>query len=188
MTEHVSFIPYNILNVCNIIGVQRPEKEMYNEMIRQKYLCGPTTETNIIERTNNLKNINSIFNAIDSANIINMKEIQTFSRISNPNDLPEDVFNIICNKIIENIDSHESRDFLKFRDSLYDILIYNLDMTECLWYILKHFIENNRLNQGDITEILQKSYLFLKYYNNNYRPIYHLESIMYYIILKIYGY
>lgn len=188
MTEHVSFIPYNILNVCNTIGVKRPKKELYSEMVEQKCLSMNSMEDNPCEKAEKIKNIKNIFNSIDSENIINIKEIQMFSRIKDVNELPEDVFNIICNKIIESIDSHETHDFLKFRDSLYDILIYNLDMTECLWYILKHFIENNRLNQNDITDILQKTYSFLKYYNNNYRPIYHLESIMYYIISKIYGY
>ena len=192
MTEHVSFIPYNILNVCNVIGIKRPEKGLYNEMVRQKSLSItsiPSEEYNCnSEKTNKIKNIAAIINAIDSENIINMKEIQIFSRIKDANELPEDVFNIICNKIIESIDSHENHDFLKFRDSLYDILIYNLDTTECLWYILKHYIEMGRINQPDITDILQKTYSFLKYYNNNYRPIYHLESIMYYIISKIYGY
>jgi hypothetical protein len=78
--------------------------------------------------------------------------------------------------------------FTDFRDTLYDILTYNLDVTECLWYILRYFIENQSLNSQDITDILDKSYYFLKYYNNNYRPIYHLESIMFYIINKIHKY
>jgi len=186
MSEHVSFIPYNILNVCNVIGIKRPEKEMYNEMVKQKNLSTPIQHEN--ERENKIKNITAIMDSIDSENIINMKEIHTFARVKDVNDLHQDVFNIVCNKIIESIDSHQTHDFLKFRDSLYDILIYNLDATECLWYILKHFIENGKLDQGDITEVLQKTYSVLKYYNNNYRPIYHLESIMYYIISKIYGY
>lgn len=188
LTEHVSFIPYNILNVCNIIGIKRPEKEIYDKMIQQKFVCNTDTEQNNDEKANKMKNIHTIMNAIDCENIINMKEIQTFSRVNDVSELPEDVFNIVCNKIIKSIDLHETHDYLNFRDSLYDILIYNLDMTECLWYILKYYIETNKLHENDITDILQKSYSFLKYYNNNYRPIYHLESIMYYIILKIYGY
>ena len=117
-----------------------------------------------------------------------MKEIQSFSLIHDPNELPHDVFNIICNKIIDDMNNIKNHDFLKFRDALYDILIYNLDATECLLYILTHFIENHKLKPIDISDILQKSYSFLKYYNNNYRPIYHLENMMYYIIAKIYNY
>ena len=81
--------------------------------------------------------------------------------------------------------------FTAFRDKLYDILTYNLDMNECLWYILTFFIENTnsqKLSHEDISCILVKTDPFFKYFNNNYRPIFHLESIMYYIINKIHNY
>jgi len=73
-------------------------------------------------------------------------------------------------------------------DTLYDILTYNLDTVECLCCIIEYFIENNKINDKDISDILEKSYVFLKYYNNNYRPIYHLESIMFYIVNKVHKY
>jgi hypothetical protein len=47
--------------------------------------------------------------------------------------------------------------------------------------------ENKCLSEEDISEILIRTYSFLKYYNNNYRPIYHLESIIFYIINKIHN-
>lgn len=203
MTEHISFIPYNILNVCRIINVRRPEKNIYDEMIinnsaLQKHNCLETgvsiaeentsTPVSSSKPSNPAKRIKNIVDSVSLENIINMKEIQLFSLINTTNELPDDVFNIVCNKIIDDIDNHKSHDFLKFRDSLYDILIYNLDAAECLLYILSHFIESNKLKPNDISDILGKSYSFLKYYNNNYRPIYHLENIMYYIIIKIYNY
>ena len=75
--------------------------------------------------------------------------------------------------------------YAEFRDVLYDTLTYNLEIPDCLFYIIKYFIENRLLKTDDINDVLSKSYTFLKYYNNNYRPIYHLESIMYYIIIKV---
>ena len=75
--------------------------------------------------------------------------------------------------------------FSNFRDIIYDILIYNLDVSECLWYILTHFIQNEKLKGKKISNILNKSYTFLKYFNNNYRPIYHLENIFYYMIIQM---
>ena len=181
MTEHVSFIPKNILNVCRIIGIQRPMKEYYENMICKREVMNEIPN-------DKKKNIQNMLELIDSRHIINIKELNSFSEIKSCNEIPKDIFNIICNKIIENINNHEEHDFMKFRDSLYDILIYNLDMTECLYYIISYYIEIGRLKSVDISDILVKSYSFLKYYNNNYRPIYHLESIMYYIIVKIYGY
>jgi predicted XRE-type DNA-binding protein len=177
MTEHVSFIPSNILNVCHVLGIQRPHKKEYEKIVLEKKM-------NELQKNNSL----TMLEMIDTDNILNIKELNSFSEIKTQNDIPKDIFNIICNQIIDDINNHEGHDFLKFRDSLYDILVYNLDMTECLFYILSHFIETDKLQQSDISDIMIKSYSFLKYYNNNYRPIYHLESIMYYIIIKINGY
>jgi hypothetical protein len=130
----------------------------------------------------------NILNQIELEGILNLKETRYFSLINKTNEIPKDIFNIICDNIIQEISKKEKLSFTDFRDTLYDILTYNLDVTECLWYILRYFIENNYLSSQDITDILDKSYYFLKYYNNNYRPIYHLESIMFYIINKIHKY
>lgn len=174
ITEHISFIPTNILNSCQIINIKRPNKEEYKNMI----CCQQQAPTNKI----------NILNQIELEGILNLKETRYFSLINKTNEIPKDIFNIICDNIIQEISKKEKLSFTDFRDTLYDILTYNLDVTECLWYILRYFIENNYLNSQDITDILDKSYYFLKYYNNNYRPIYHLESIMFYIINKIHKY
>ena len=78
--------------------------------------------------------------------------------------------------------------FLKFRDLLYDIFIYNLDITDCMWYIISTLIQQKKMQQKDMSNLLIKTYNFLKYYNNNYRPIYHLESYLFYLTGVIHGY
>jgi hypothetical protein len=70
---------------------------------------------------------------------------------------------------------------MDFRDNIYDIFIYNLDIAECVWYILETLILSKKI-VNNIDNILYKTYSFLKYYNNNYRPIYHLENFLYKII------
>ena len=130
----------------------------------------------------------NILHSIDSDSILNIKEIRSFPYIQNINNIPPDIFNTICDNIIKEILNPNDIEFASFRDLLYDILTYNLDMIECLWYILKYFIENDHLNENNVTDILIRSYTFLKYYNNNYRPIYHLESIIFYMINKIHKY
>ena len=126
---------------------------------------------------------------IDPENIINTKEIKSFHLINNADSLPLDVFNIICDQIIDEILNPEKLVYMDFRDKLYDILIYNLDAIECIWYILSKLIsiDNGKLTKKDISDIIDKLYVFLKYYNNNYRPIYHLESIFFTIITKLHG-
>jgi hypothetical protein len=151
--------------------------------------------TNIVTKTNKIK---TITDNIDIEGVMNLKEYRSLPLIideisceSTNNQfeissvLPKDVFNIISDNIIKEISNPQNISFTEFRDTLYDILTYNLDMTECLWYILRHFIDNKSLTKTDISEILMDTFLFLKYYNNNYRPIYHLERIMFTIINKI---
>jgi len=169
LTEHVSFIPCNILNICEKVGIKRPVKDVYERLLSKK-----------------IENMPSIIDKIPVENIINLKEMYSFSYVKKAESLPEDVFNTVCDKLIQEIENYNSLNLILLRDSLYDILVYNLDMTECLWYILSYFIISKRLDSSKISDILEKSYSSLKYYNNNYRPIYHLESIIYYIINKLY--
>jgi hypothetical protein len=129
-----------------------------------------------------------ILNDIDTEGLLNIKELRSFQLLTSEKDVPKDIFNLICDNIIKEINNPKDIAFTGFRDTLYEILIYNLDMTECLWYIIRHFIDANSLDNSDVSDILTKAYTFLKHYNNNYRPIYHLESIMFYIINKVHKY
>lgn len=119
---------------------------------------------------------------MSSRNILNLKELHMITRVP-IGELPKDIFNIVCDNIILEITNSHTLVFTNFRENLYDILIYNLDITECVWYILTHFIRIGAIK--DATDILPNIYTFLKYYNNNYRPIYHLESILFYLLLEV---
>ena len=174
ITEHISFIPVNIRNNCEILAIERPSKEAYMEMI----------DANRIKNGDKTK---QIMQHLETDMVLNLKEIRSFGMVKSADNLPTDIFNTVCNQIIRDM-TQSDMDFVKFRDSLYDILIYNLDVAECLWYILTHFIQHGEIKSCDISQVLQKTYPFLKYYNNNYRPIYHLESIFFYLIIKIHNY
>jgi hypothetical protein len=173
LTEQLSFIPTKILSVCHLLRIQRPSKDLYKKLYN-------------INNSNN--NTTELLETISLESIVNIKEIRSFHLIKDSNNIPKDVFNTICDSIIEWILVPDKIEFTNFRDVLYDILTYNLDVAECIWYILTYFINNNHLNSKNITDILIQSYYFFKYYNNNYRPIYHLESIIFYIIIKVHGY
>ena len=96
---------------------------------------------------------------------------------------------LICDNIIDNIiETNNNLQLLKLRDNLYDIFIYNIGVTDCIWYILEKLLNDKYLKSEDINDILIKTYTFLYYYNNNYRPIYHLESFILYLIIKVHGY
>jgi hypothetical protein len=187
LTEHISFIPSNIINTCAVLNIKKPKKNQFKEMIKPINKKTVKTDTFIKKITNKIidEQQNEILQDIDTSTLINIKEIQSFSLIKSIDEIPKDIFNIICDQIINEITLCEKINFITFRDSLYDILIYNLDAVECVWYILTHFIEQDKLESKDISDIIQKTYTFLKYFNNNYRPIYHLESMMFYLITKI---
>jgi hypothetical protein len=97
-------------------------------------------------------------------------------------------YKIICDKILDAIIKIEDIKFLKFRDLLYDIFIYNLDITDCIWYIISTLIHQNKIKKENISELLIKTYSFFQYYNNNYRPIYHLENYLFFIVALIHNY
>jgi hypothetical protein len=112
--------------------------------------------------------IHEIIDNIDSNSITNIKELKTFSLMDKTNmEIPSDIFNVICNNLIREMENPNKIVFTQFRDTIYDILIYNLEFTDCLWYILSHFIKKGDLSTKSSHEIIQKTHEFLKYYNNN---------------------
>mgnify|MGYP000436049511 CR=1 FL=1 len=180
ISEHISFIPNNIIQSCNIINVRRPTREQYSMISTSRF------DNDLINRCNT-KTPNNILNEINVNQITNCKEVKTIT-IMKDCKIPKDIFNIICDNIIAEMKNYNNLSFVNFRDAIYDMLIYNLDIAECIWYILYYFIQNNDLQNADVSDMLDRCYTFLKYYNNNYRPIYHLESILFYFITKIYKY
>ena len=60
-------------------------------------------------------------------------------------------------------------------------MIYNLDITDCIWYILSSLVKENKIKKEQLSNILKRTYCFFQYFNNNYRPIYHLENYLFYL-------
>jgi hypothetical protein len=152
ITEEISFIPDNILNCCEIINISRPTKTNYAKYINNKLPVNLKLE-----------------------NITNIKMLHNYN---------EDLmlqYKKICNKIIHNIININELKYIKFRDLLYDIFIYNLDISDCIWYILSSLVEQKKIKKEKLSDILIKTYCFFQYYNNNYRPIYHVENYFLYL-------
>lgn len=79
-----------------------------------------------------------------------------------------------CNKIVDFI-YNQSTDIFLLRELLYYLLTYNFDIHECLMYIMFELITKEYINSTHLNYIFKKTLETLKYYNTNYRPIYHLE-------------
>jgi hypothetical protein len=107
---------------------------------------------------------------------------------SNMTELTEPHENI-CNCIVEIILSPEAQ--LKYdalRERLYDLLTYDINIQECIWFILRRLITNGSLLPEMMDDIMIQMYTFFQYFNNNYRPIYHLENFVLLLVCKIHGY
>lgn len=205
LTEHVSFLPNNILNCCELVRISRPPKKTYTAMMKARVnmrtrgrstepsasftwndFIHKTTSTNIHpDAMKYPQSIDRIVHEIDQSCILNTKELHAFTHVSTADELPKDIFNIICDNILNQLLNPQSMAFAEFRDHLYDILVYNLEITDCIWYILHYLIQNDHLKHTNMRACMEKVHIFLKQYNNNYRPIYHLESIFFYFITEI---
>jgi len=152
ITEEISFLPDNIINCCEIINISRPSKNAYVKCVKEKLPI-----------------------KIKLENISNIKMLHLYD---------EDIMlqhKIICNKIINNIININDLIFLKFRDILYDIFIYHIDISDCVWYIISVLIQKKLIKCDNLSNVLIKTYTFFQYYNNNYRPIYHVENYFLYL-------
>jgi hypothetical protein len=236
ITEHISFIPDNILNNSQIVSIPRPPIGSYNKCVNSihpnKNIHVYANVTNLINEIIQEQNMNTLdenssdddtcvsvsnhyshphnpsskqkktnknsinsHHKYDARQVIsvseNYKNLTSLSNIKNVIVNTNELTNpheCICNNIIESIKNPDTINYLKFRDILYEILIYDLDINECIWYILSCLIKTQILNKGNITDVLLKTFIFFQYYNNNYRPIYHLENYMYNLITTINGY
>ena len=158
VTENISFIPDNIINNFYTISIPRPTKLNYNKILNKK-----------ITGSINVKDISNIKNELT-----NTKSFRT---------------NIVkyVDKLYTVIDNPDTLKFTHFRDLIYDIFIYDMVIGYVLWLLLSKLILNNKLSQENLTSVYLDTFSFLQFYNNNYRPIYHLENYLYNLINKIHG-
>ena len=200
LTEEISFIPDNIINCCQVISVPRPSKTQYNKCLKTKL---PNDFQ--LEEIVNIKDMRHIKYNINCAT---RQEQHPQNQEEIPHDINTNIntnihthtinsttcqnhikpYKSVCNKIINEILNIDELKFNQFRDLLYDIFIYDLDITDCIWYILNTLIEMKKIKHNEMIEILTRTFSFLQYYNNNYRPIYHLENYICYLISKVHGF
>ena len=165
ITEHVSFIPQDIIDNCQTIPVKRPPLKIYESCIEK---------------------IPAHLGSISASNILNAKELHNLKRVSHIDNCPKELFDIVNDNIIYFLINPELIDVKTFRNHLYDILIFNVDVTESFSHILFYCIANELfVSKTDITDVISNFFVQLKYFNNNYRSIYHLENIFFFILNKI---
>ena len=88
----------------------------------------------------------------------------------------------LTNNLYNYMELYPNINYNTLREHLYSILIYDVDISIVIWKILSKYIKLGVIiSDSDIQYINA----FFQLYNNNYRPIYHLEKIIYYILNHI---
>lgn len=204
-TESISFIPDNIIKCFQTIRFRKPSAHLLKQMLFNSKKTGEINQTTRDVRQQEPIDINKVFDVLNNRstteippncdsiiiadyNLNNVKNLKNLKSVSFLNKFEENsLTKVISDNIIQIIMNNEIS-FAMFRENIYDILIYNLDIHEFIWTLLKYFIENNCFKEKDMSNIFDRTSVFFKYYNNNYRPIYHLENIFIYFSIKIHGY
>jgi hypothetical protein len=134
LTDQISFLPSNILDVCNVVNVSHPTKAAVGRCFKH-------------------------------SKIINEDNILSF-------DLPLVSHIFICDKIIDYLKTTNPIKISKLREHIYELLTSNVNITDALWYIF------SKLEFRSMPNTLKSVYQFFRYFNNNYRPIFHIELIL----------
>ena len=132
---------------------------------------------NII-RCSKIKNINTFHKPIDVKLIENLKEYKLGFPLK-PMAYKK------TNELIRYMDNYPDISYTIIRELIYDILIYDIDIYDVCWLIISSMINTKQIKNP--TSILLYTYSFLQLYNNNYRPIFHLENFVYNLLLEING-
>lgn len=149
IVENLSVIPEQILNISLILPVKRPSATNYKKIANTKKGLAKS-------ETKEIKNI---------------KEFISDNVIQNHN-------KHIVSKIINTIMHYESLDIKVLRNNIYDIFTYNLCVKTCIKDIIFGVLKVFELSNQQIKNIFLETNKFYTLFNNNYRPIYHIENLI----------
>lgn len=157
ISECITFIPDHLFDLFEVISLRRPSLVSYKNI----------ANTNV--KTIDLPNINSLlkFPLDDNKIIIH----QYYKKIS------DDLLHYILHP--------KSSEIYELRDHIYKLLIYDMNIHHCLFYILEKLIVMSKINTENILDTVNKLVDFYKTYYNNYRSIFHIESIIIQLILIV---
>jgi hypothetical protein len=80
----------------------------------------------------------------------------------------------LCQKVVASL---RDKAISAIREDLYTILVYDVDPEACMWYFVQQSFRGRTPKERH--EMLQTLATSMRYYTTNYRPIYHLESVLF---------
>lgn len=141
-------------------------------------ICNSSYVINI-PRPSKSQYIKTIHKPVCTNKIDNIKNILLELNINTNQTLIDRLYNVVINNEFS---------FSEVREILYDVFIYNINVYDFIWCFIKKLVDNEKLKAPDLDTLMNKTADFLQLYNNNYRPIYHLEKYIYCLLIKINGY
>lgn len=201
LTDTTGFIPESIVNMCHLVRFIRPMKKLYEQCVPQlrKHGSKVKSKKDVKIDTSDISNIKTLKIALakfqgnenGSDNSLTQDSYFSFRQLSQGH---KPICNIIL-RILNAIASESATKttispvlFSQLREKLYDMLVYDLNIGECMWYIVQCILKQKsaictatELPLTASTNILHKLIEdvthFFQYYNQHYRPIYHLENL-----------
>jgi hypothetical protein len=162
ITEGVSFLPDNIVQCCETIPVPKPRTVSVKKHARKR---NSSITDEGISRTINLK---SLYSPLSHGQV--------------------EVFEIIVRNIVTFITGGiDNVVFSELRECIYDLFVYDANIHVCMWSVLSTLIKADYIDTRNIDVCIEYTFEFFKLYNNNYRPIYHVEAYLYKIMSLMYS-
>jgi hypothetical protein len=160
ITEGVSFLPDNIVQCCEMVYVPTPRCATIKKQVR-KY--NPHVSDDEVIRSINIK---SLYSTTSHGQL--------------------EVFETIVRNIVTFVTSGvKNVVFSVLRDCIYDLFVYDANVHLCMWSFLSTLINETYIDDQNIDACIEHTFELFKLYNNNYRPIYHVESYLYKIMSLI---
>jgi|UniRef100_A0A6C0JCB4 hypothetical protein len=164
LTDSISFIPDCIVESCMLNTYARPSRMKYAEVIGGE--TGKLSKTIYSKlKENMIHNINNEFMSIPQLSPCEK----------------------VCEPIIEMIIHKKTLDYSKLREMIYDILVHHINVQDAMYHILQQLYKQHILRNNQLQTVTNITYEFLKLYNNNYRPIFHLEKYLLQLVVVVHG-
>jgi len=185
ITEHISFIPSNILSKCEIV-----------------YMKTPTINCNPVSDDTNVAIVNDVVVTKRKRRVTKKQPVMLsfqdipnlYKKYVNPvcnikytlGDSEVDLYTKVCMSLIYDIEmfiktkdiiseKNIGKSLLALREKLYNIFIYHLEFEFCIWIIIFYFSENGYIHLNNYDMVILHTIDCFRYMNNNYREIFHAE-------------
>lgn len=198
----VDLVPISTSATCPKIIVCKKFHEINNELLDNFHIYMQDPSIRFVLITNSLgfipDNIRLSTKTVNVPRPTKTKYSQVFASNNTPYTKPlrTPVMNIkspktpehhvfLCNNIVSMITDISKFSYIAIRNAVYELLVFNMDIPECLWYVLWKLCVESKILPEQLPNVLTETCRVMTLYNNNYHNIYHLEYYVCYLIMVV---